>query len=191
MNWLPVEVTAGPASEPLSVADATVHVKADASDAEDQAYILALTKAARAHVESWTGLKLVSQTVKCRADCFWDRMTLPVAPVSAVTGITYLDGAGASQTLSTDIYSTALYGLAPLVYRQTNQSWPSTFRSPAAVTITATVGYSTLPEEIGHALKLLVATWYDQRSGVSDKPLIEAAHAVASLLTNFRIFRGA
>lgn len=187
MNWLPVEVTTPPTSEPLSAADATVHVKADAGDTEDQAYILALTKAARAHVESYTGLKLIAQTVKLRADGFCGLMPLPVAPVTAVSSVQYLDATGAAQTLSTDIYGSVLFGLNPAIYRKSNQNWPSTFTSPEAVIVTATVGYTTLPEEIGHALKLLVSTWYDLRSGTSDKPVSETPHAVAALLSNFRL----
>ena len=188
MSWLPAEVTSAPASEPLSVADATEQVKADASDATDQAYILALTKAARAHVESWTGLKLVTQTVRLRRRDFEADMLLPIAPVQSISSVKYLDTAGAEQTLATTVWDAVLYGKEPRVYLAHQQTWPSLYTSPEAVTITAVVGFTTLPEEIGHALKLLVSSWYDQRAGTSEKMIAETPHAVAALLSNWRLF---
>lgn len=188
MSWLPVEVTVAPASEPLSQADALVHCRVDAGDTDEAAYVLALTKAARAHVESYTGLKLVAQTVKCRTRYFCGEMTLPVAPVTSITSVQYLDASGVLQTLSTDVWDASLYGLRPILRLKYGQSWPSVWVSPEAVIVTAQVGFATLPEEIGHAMKLLVGTWYDQRAGTSDKPITETPHAVAALLANFRTF---
>lgn len=188
MSWLPVEVTAAPASEPLSVADATAHVKADTSDTEDQAYILGLTKAARAFVESYTGLKLVTQTVKLRRGDLCNSMILPVAPVQSISSVEYLDSAGATQTLSTNVWDASLYGYSPTLRLAYGQSWPSLYSSPEAVVVTAVVGFTELPEDIEHALKLLVSTWYDQRAGTSDKPITETPHAVTALLSNHRLF---
>jgi uncharacterized phiE125 gp8 family phage protein len=189
MTWLPAEVSIAPASEPLSLADATAHVKAEEGDSEDQAYILSLTKAARAHVESYTGLKLVTQGVILRREGFSDAMPLPLAPVSAISKIEYLDPAGVTQTLPTEVWDAALYGLSPTIYRMSGQSWPSVFDSPQAVIVTATAGYATIPDEILHTMKLLVGQWYDNHSAVNVGNIVnEMPNAISALLSNHRIY---
>lgn len=185
MNWLPVEVTVGPTAEPLSVADALAHVRAEEGET---AYVTALVKAARGHVESYTGLKLMPQTVKLRCDRFEDSMILPVAPIASVATIEYRDSANALQTLDASVYQALLYGLSPQIERVESQTWPSTIRSAAAVTITAQAGYTTVPEEIIHAMKLLVGQWFDVRQPIIDGRFGGAPNAVEALLANFRIY---
>lgn len=187
MSWYPPATTVAAVSEPLAVADATEQVKADAGDAADQAYILALTKAARSHVEAYCGTPLASRTITVKCDAFTDFSAFPIAPLTSVSSIAYLDGAGANQTLSTDVYEVRTDGLTASIVLKSGQSWP-TIQSGSRITVTAVVGYSTIPESIVHALKLLVADWYDRRSGTSDKPITETPHAVAALLSNHRSF---
>lgn len=178
MTWLPHVVTVAPASEPATLAEAKTHCKVDGTDSDTELGLMII--AARTFVEEYCGTKLVSQTVVMRASSFCDLANLPVAPLTAVTGVTYLDTAGAQQTLSADIYEAVLVGLEPSIRLKINQSWPSLRTASDAVRVTATAGYAALPASIKHALLLLIGKWFDDRS------VGEIPDGVKSLLSNHR-----
>lgn len=178
MTWLPPVTTAEPASEPVTLAEAKAQCRVDGAD--EDARLNSYITAARQLAEEFTGTRFVSQTAVLRASCFADLCHLPLAPVSAVTGITYLDGAGDEQTLATSVYESVLIGLEPTIRLKINQSWPNIRTATDAVRVTVTAGYSTVPEPIRHAILLTVCEWFDDRSQGA-----LPAGAVA-LLTNYR-----
>lgn len=180
MTWLPVSVTVEPASEPITLDEAKAQLRVESDD--DDAYIESLIAAARVHIEQMTGIKVLTQTVEFRASAFTDLAALPVAPVQSVTSVKYLDSTGAEQTLSTDVYETALTGLSPSIRPKYNQFWPSYRLAPDAIRVVAVVGYSEAPEPIKHAVNLIVSRWYDDRDtgAVPDGAM--------ALLTNYRCF---
>lgn len=180
MSWLPPVVTVEPVDEPVSLAEAKAQCHIDGTDFDTELNIY--IKSARIFVEEYTGSKLESQTVVLRCSSFGDLCDLPVAPVSSVTSITYLDTAGAEQTLSTDVYEAVLIGLEPHIRLKINQSWPSVRCASDAVRVTAVAGYSTVPEPIRHAMMLLISAWNDSRS------VGPAPEGAINLLTNYRRF---
>jgi uncharacterized phiE125 gp8 family phage protein len=180
MTWLPIETTVAPASEPITMGQLREWCRIDGSDQDST--LLGLMIAARQSIEDVTGIRLVTQTVKLRRAGFCDALYLPIAPVQSVT-VEYLDADGVSQTLSSDVYETYLFGLAPMLSRVDGESWPSVYASPAAVTITAVVGYGDInaaPEPVRLALQFLVSGWFDNR-GESAWPEV-----VKSLLAPYR-----
>lgn len=180
MAWLPPVVTVEPASEPVTLTEARNQCRVDGSDSD--ADLTIYIKAARTFVEEYTGTKLVSQTVVLRCSSFDDLSDLPTAPLSAISSVKYLDTTGAEQTLSTDVYEAVLVGLEPHVRLKINQSWPSVREASDAIRVTATAGYSTVPEPIRAAMLLMISSWNDSRSV---GPVPEGAVA---LLTNYRRF---
>lgn len=178
MSWLPVMVTVEPASEPVTVAEAKSQARIDGS-AEDSLIGDYIT-AARQLVEQYTGTRLVSQTVEFRGSGFADMAALPVAPVSSVTSVKYLDSAGAEQTLSTDVYELVATGLNPFIRLKVGQSWPSPRTVPDTVRVVVVAGYTAVPDAIRHAIMLTVAKWVDDRSGGS------LSDGVMALLENYR-----
>lgn len=181
MSWLPPIVTGQQASEPVSLTEAKTHCKVDGSDSDGE--LTAMIATARTLVEEYTGTKLVSQTVVMRCSSFCDLVDLPLAPIVSVSSITYLDSAGASQTLSTDIYEGVLHGLEPHIRLKINQSWPSVRTASDAITVTAVAGYAALPAPIKSAMLLTISSLYDNRSGGT----IPQA-AMDLLNTNYRRF---
>ncbi|MEO1921824.1 MAG: head-tail connector protein [Sphingomonadaceae bacterium] len=178
MSWLPVTVTAEPASEPITVAEAKAQCRVTSSDEDN--LLTAYIAAARLFVEQYTGLRIVEQTVEIRAGGFSDLAHLPVAPLQSITSIKYLDRDGAEQTLAASVYEGVLIGLAPSIRLKVNQSWPSVRSASDAVRVVAVAGYASTPEPIKQALLLIVASWFDSRE-VGPIP----AGAMA-LLTNYR-----
>lgn len=180
MTWLPVSVTVEPASEPITLTEAKAQCRVETAD--DDTYIAALITAARVHIEQMAGIKVFTQTVEFRGSDFADMASLPVAPIQSVTSVNYLDAAGAEQTLSTDVYEAVLTGLSPSIRPKINQFWPSQRVASDAIRVVAVAGYASPPEAIRHAMKLIVARWYDDREAG------EIPEAAASLLTNYRRF---
>lgn len=156
--------TVVPATEPLSTDDAKTHLRV--SGAADDAYIAGLVSAARVWVENHTGQSLIDQTWQLTLDRFPGRIYLPRGPVSAVSSVGYVDGAGASQEVTPGDY--VLDG--NWLRRGYNVTWPTTRSQPAAVTVTYVAGYGALatavPADFVHAVRLLVGHWYENREPV-------------------------
>jgi uncharacterized phiE125 gp8 family phage protein len=194
MSWLPTVVTVVPASEPVSLAEARSQCRIDGTDSDGDLnrYIIA----ARTLIEEYTGTKLVSQTVLMQASGFGDLIDLPTAPILSVSSVKYLDTAGVEQTLDTSVYELVNTGLDPQIRLKINQTWPSVRPVSDAVRITATVGYSTVPESIRAAMLMLIAQWNDERSSISsvrqsvtsDGSVPTLPNTVDALLANYRRF---
>ena len=186
----PVRVTA-PAEAPISLAQAKAHLRIDYED--DDLYIAALIDAATGHLDGWSGLlgrALVTQTWRqdfpsLPAD---GKFRLPLAPVAAVSSITYLDAEGAVQTLDPAAYTLPVAdGLGP--YVRLVAAPPATARRDDAVSVTFTAGYgppADVPAAIRHALLLLVGHWYAAREAASAVAMTELPLGVSALLAPFR-----
>lgn len=181
MSWLPPVVTVAPASEPVTLAEAKTHVKVDGSDSDSELTTMIAT--ARTLVEEYTGTKLVSQTVVMRCSSFCDFVDLPLAPIVSISSITYLDSSGVSQTLSTDVYESVLFGLEPEIRLKINQSWPSVRCVSDAITVTGVAGYASVPGPVKSAMLLTISELYDNRgSGTIPQGAMDL------LNTNYRRF---
>ena len=98
-----------------------------------------------------------------------DAICLPVAPVSAVTSITYLEStAGAVTTLSASAYVVVTSHAQPMIVPATGQSWPALYDHPEAVRIAFRAGYEAdVPANVTAAVRLLVGHLYEHREEVT------------------------
>lgn len=194
MTWLPPVVTVEPTADaPVSLTEAKAQCRVDGSDSDTALNIYLAT--AQAFVEEYTGTKFGDQTIVLRCSRWCDLRRLPIAPVSSVTSITYLDASGNEQTLSTDIYEPVLIGLEPSIRRKFAQIWPSIWPcAEDAIRVTVQAGYTTAPEPMRAAILLLVSQWFDERSSISsvrqsttaDGTIPILPYTVESLLVNYR-----
>jgi uncharacterized phiE125 gp8 family phage protein len=187
--WYPATITEAASSEPVTLDEAKAQGIVDHTD--DDALIERLIATARDHVEHYCGVRFASQTIEAKCDCFADLRRLPEAPVSSVTSITYVDVAGATQTLSTDVYELRKDGLEPSIALKIGQAWPA-IQMGSRITLTAIVGYETAPPSVKHAMLMLVATWYAKRENILVGATVEnlpMPAGVDALLCNYR--RGA
>lgn len=174
MDWLPAETTTAPVREPMRLDTLRQFLRIDGEDHDQN--LLALLAGARSIIESRTGLRLFTQTVKLRTCGFANVMRLPISPVQSITSVKYLDSDGVQQTLSDSVYETVLYGNRNEICLISGQSWPSTFTSPQAVEITAVVGFgdvTDLPPDIQMALFLTVSHLFDNQAAEQLPPVID------------------
>ncbi len=179
-----LERTVAPASEPVSVAQAKAWCRVDSSDDDD--LFADLIEEARVYCEDYLHQSLLTQTWRLTFDSWpwhwgmtprWWRaggtvwsgteVIIPRPPLQSVTSITYVDTAGATQTLSNTLYSVDARGMPGRITPAYGQIWPVTRAQINAVTVTFAAGYgadgSSVPATIRSAIKLMVADRYENR----------------------------
>jgi uncharacterized phiE125 gp8 family phage protein len=200
-----------PVLEPISVQEAKEHCRVDLTD--EDALIDGYVQAARQHVETITGRALITQQWAMGLDwwpnasgrygragewgwCHWIDMPKPplINTVPLPVAITYVDTAGAPQTLATTQYRidapsgpTAGRGRIEPAYGVT---WPSLHGVLNNATVTFWAGYGvsgdTVPRPIRQAMLLLVGHWYRNRESINIGNIVnELPQAVKSLLTPY------
>jgi uncharacterized phiE125 gp8 family phage protein len=193
-----------PAELPVSLAEFKAHLRVDES--HEDASIMSYCRAAVEHVERYTSMGLITQTFKQTYSAFpgahsaWPAAENPTAmrlwrrPVQAVLSIQYLDGTGATQTLDPSVYEVvgANWSMTqPWIVLASGQSWPATYVSSQAITVTYRVGFgddhNAVPEHIRQAILLVVGTWYGYREDiVMGAAVAEIPLASKALLRDWR-----
>lgn len=146
----------------VSVADLKTHLRVSHSDDND--YITSLGKAAQAQVEAYTSRRLNAVTYDMYLDSWpMNEILLPFAPVSAVSYIKYYSS-DVLTTWSDSEYETDLYGEPCRIAPADGYSWPSQDVQLNAILVRFVTGYTSIPEQFIHAIKLLVTDMYENRA---------------------------
>lgn len=182
--WYQSTVTAA-ASELVTAAEAMAHCRVDAGDSVIDAEIDRLIAAARRHVENYCSIRIGSQTLVSRCDSFADFERLPEAPITSVS-VQYVDTAGATQTLATDVYELRNDGLEAAIALAYGKAWPA-IQPGSRITVTIVGGFTALAADLRHAMLMLIAHWFANREAVSASGAQgEMPMGVADLLANNR-----
>ncbi|RKD61550.1 phage gp6-like head-tail connector protein [Rhizobium sp. WW_1] len=115
-----------------------------------------IVAAAQDHAERYCGQFFSPRTVKMECDSFDDFRRLDVAPVRNVVTVSYVDTAGAEQTLPQSLYMSRLFGLEASIFLRTGRVWPQ-IQPDSRITVTADIGYDELPDSVAHAMLLWIA----------------------------------
>lgn len=179
----------GPASEPVTRAEAKLAARIDSTS--EETLIDALITAAREQVESDTDRKLMPQTWLLTLDGFDGRdcpIEIPTAPVTGVT-IAYDDVDDAAQTLDPELYYALLHYVPARVYPAPSAVWPVTSLQRGAVRVTFTAGYANaaaVPARAKQAIKMLVGHWYQNRELATDRQTKGVELAYERLIAGLR-----
>lgn len=164
-----------PAKEPVTTAEAKLHLRVDLSD--DDALIDTLIITARRMVESECLHALITQTWEYFIEEFpeGEEIELPWPPLQSVTSVKYKDYDGDTNTLSTDVYFVDTDSTPGRIILKPGQSWPGDSLYPGnPITIEFECGFGTdtddLPAEALAAVKLLTADLYENRCGADEMP---------------------
>jgi uncharacterized phiE125 gp8 family phage protein len=173
-------VTTPPAEEPVSLADAKVHLRTVTGDtSEDSAVITPLITAAREYCENFTRRAFAAQTVKAYPDGWEDNIRLPMPPLTTVTSIKYYDEDDAVYTFDTGDYQVDTIGGTIQILEEPTE----TLRILNPIVIEYTAGYTTLPKTLRQAMLLFIADKYQNRG---DEPTEKAAEAIKTLLYPYK-----
>jgi uncharacterized phiE125 gp8 family phage protein len=157
---------AGPAGEPVSLAEAKAFLKVDGG-AED-ALIATLIGAARLHVEGITGTALLAQSWRVVLDD-WPAngvVRLPVGPLLSVTAITATDDNGAGHDIGLAQFGSEL---DRLIVPRVVVGMPA-LQERGGIEIDYVAGFGSeaedVPADLRQALLGLVAHWFEHRDAV-------------------------
>ena len=180
---MPLQLISGPATEPLTLAEAKQHLRVDTAFTADDTYIQGLITACREYAEHLTQAHLVTQHWVQIQDSFasysygavslykpysipGNAILLQKAPVQAIEKIDYLDMSRTVQTVPSDLYTADLFGSPPRITPQFGKIWPIPIPEINAVRIYFTTGYGTsaaVPEGLKQWIKIRMDTLYNHR----------------------------
>lgn len=200
---MPLVQITPPAIEPVTVADAKLHMRV--IDDNEDTLIALLIGAARRYAETYCQRSFITQTFTLFLDnwpCSFDgnpyfsgpfsmpsnAIQLERGPVISLDSIKYLDS-GVLNTLSTSVYVADLTGPVPRITPKFGQIWPPISTPQIGnVQVNYTAGYgpaaTDVPEGIRAWILLRVATLYENRESVAivAKGRVEALPFVDTLL---------
>lgn len=201
-----LRVITPPVGEQITLAMARLHLRLDddgdspAAHPDDPWLTGVGIPAAREYCEGWLGRSLAPQTFEFTLDQFpVATMELPMAPVTAVASVKYVDGDGAVQTMSVSDYDLDIYAAPPRLRPVVNATWPTPKFTTNAVRVRFTAGYdlpgdspslNPLPFAIKAAMLLMLGHLYERREATLETArgdLIEIPLGVQSLLRPYQL----
>lgn len=161
------KLVTAPGSEPITLDEAKAYLRVD--DSTEDTLISALITAARRKFENDTLHYLLPQTWELylnRDEITIEPISINKSDITAISSVKYYDSSNTQQTLSTSDYQTAIQGKPSSIQIIT---MPTIYDRLEAMVIRFTLGYANagaVPEDIKLAIKLLLATWYENRQTV-------------------------
>jgi uncharacterized phiE125 gp8 family phage protein len=162
-----------PLQSAVSLDMAKTHLRVDHN--EEDAIIAAYVEAATQSLDGIDGALgrcLINQTWKLTLDSFPEFIEIPLPPCQSITSVTYVDVAGAVQTLAPINYQAVGLGgvSAASIHPAYGKSWPSARSQPEAISVTFVAGYgpsyADIPEPIIARLLARVGALYAYREGL-------------------------
>jgi len=175
----------GPESEPVTLAEAKLHLRVEPALTLEDGLIQTYLTAAREGIEQYTERTWAPRPLEARYGPVPGPWPLPVpaGPVQDVTAV---------ESIATDGTVAALTGwrfdpVAVVVWPSTD-GWPA---APTAVAITYDAGPVVCPEPIRQGILLLLAQYYDHRAGLHvGSGSVTLPYAVEWLLSPYRASTG-
>jgi len=182
---MPMQLITPPAGEPVSLAEAKLHLRVDFDD--DDSLIQVLISAARQAAETLTNRQLVTARWRMVLDSFpgpslmgvpagqtftlpGHAVLLPKSPVASVVEIRYLDMAGVWQVMPAANYTVDCACEPARITPVFGQIWPISLPQIGAVSVIFDAGYgdaSAVPEGIKTWIKLRLGSLYVHREEVA------------------------
>lgn len=186
---MPARRIAQPTVEPMTLAQAKLHLRVDYDD--DDELIASLITVARATAEDRLSRTLISTTWRLTVDKFSPALELPNAPALSVQSIKYIDTTGIERTLDPVDYFLDSVTEPGYIVPAAGRTWPDTQDSINAVVVDYTAGYGTtadkVPTPIVQWMKLAIGDMYDRRNRSAEKPNVPQNFA-DSLLDVYRMW---
>jgi uncharacterized phiE125 gp8 family phage protein len=187
-----LKLVTGPAVEPLTTDEAKLHLKVTGST--EDAYIDSLVKAARTNVERYLSRALITQTWRAYSDYWQDCLNLALAPVISVTSVKYYDETESLTPLDSSLYYADIISEPGKIVRKYDSVYPELEEErPNAVVVEFVAGYGSastdIPSDIIHAIRLLVADYYDNKGEVVVGTIaVRIPGHIKNLLHSYRLY---
>jgi uncharacterized phiE125 gp8 family phage protein len=196
---MPLQLVAAPATYPVTLEEARLHLKLDAEGSpaahDDDDLVNSLIAACSLRLDGRDG-----ELQRCLVTQTWDLVLdrfptlgikIPLPPLQSIASLTYLDTAGDEQTLVEDTDFTVDAVSQPGWVWPGIAGWPATFDGINTVTLRFVAGYgaaAVVPAPIKAALKLMIGTLYANREDVIvGTTAMELPGGIDRILSTYRI----
>lgn len=189
-----VKVKTAPTVEPLTVAEAKLHLRVDHAD--EDATIERMIVAVREYAEKYLRRSLISTTLQLYLDSFPSSrdgaIYLPRGPVASVTSVGYTDTTGAAGTVAS--YQSDLVSEPARLLPAYDDVWPDTREVVNAVVVEYVAGYgaaaTAVPQRIRAGLLVALSDLFENRGAVVTGTIVSEVPSVAAerLWHPFRLF---
>ncbi|MDQ7019224.1 MAG: hypothetical protein Q9M33_08660 [Robiginitomaculum sp.] len=179
-----------PATDLVTLTEAKTQIRDDgvAEDALIQTYIAAVG-AYLDGVDGVLGRALVTQVWDLTLSCFpANALRLPLPPLQVVNSVSYIDPAGATQTVAS--FQTYYQNGVGYIRPDPGAAWPATKVQENAVTVRFTAGYgaaAAVPASIRLAALMLIGSAAQNREAEITGTIVADNPAVPRLLRPFTI----
>ena len=198
--WDRIERLTAPILEPLTLAEVKEHCRVDTSN--DDAFLQRAIKSAREVIEGphGAGIVMIASQWQMRLDCLMPEIWIPTGPVISIDTVSYVDEAGALQTLAAEGYQWRKGSFEARIQPAYGRSWPTVRRVFDSVRVTFTAGYAgtdddrpsfdLVPSPLMTAMLMLIGHWYGNRETVViGKVQAEIEHGFNALVNRHRVGR--
>ena len=173
-----VELATGGITEPVTLAQAKEYARIDGNS--EDALITSLITMARTHCESYIGKCIVLKTVTITSFTYPYQFQMPYGPLTNEANI--------SKCVTLDQNGVE----TPLIYQVNAGLFPKLFIIGGAQSykfkLIYSAGFTTVPEDIKLAIKMMVNTLYERREDFSDLQAIESPLGVKALLMPYKTY---
>lgn len=178
--------TIAPATAPVSLSEAKLHLRVDGSD--EDSLITGLIDAATAHFDGQgvLGRAMVTQSWAQWVDQTPGWVRLTVGPFQSLTSVEYYDADNALQTATLADFEVRLDGDFVIVKPKKDYVWPNAYIRQDAIKITYVAGFgdaaTDVPQSIRQAILLTIGHWYENREAVVEGNYKSLPMAVEALI---------
>lgn len=167
----------------ISTSDLKDHLRVTSSD--EDTLVNSYRTAACQFVENYCNTRLTSQSVYFYAQAFGAIGEFQIGPVISVSAVEYKTSkTGSYITLDSANYYVEKARVPALIKFMTAPSTDGDALAP--IRVTATCGYATTPEPLVHAVRLLVAHYFENRQAAEVGNIKEIPLGIKSLLNTYR-----
>jgi uncharacterized phiE125 gp8 family phage protein len=193
MNYL--IKTAQPTAEPVTLAEAQLHLRLDTFGSPpshpDDALVQTLISAARENAEQYTGVTIAQASYQVKSPVVNEQISLQTYPVTSIASVTYQDADGTVQTVDPAVYVLDSFQRpARLVFKSDSPGYD--------ITVSFTAGYKDndspnpypCPAGVKAAILLMLGNLYENRESVTSVQSYERPQSATYLLTPHRVNMG-
>jgi uncharacterized phiE125 gp8 family phage protein len=191
----------GPSVEPITTAEAKTHL--NVSGTSKDTYIGTLIVTARRQIERYLNRALINQNWKVYYDCWKHEMLIPFGnlqitsdtPGPASPVVKYYNTGGTLTTLTESGYYWVITTTEPgRIVRKYDATYPQLQDGrPDAIEIAFTAGYgvagSDVPDDIKHAMKLLITNYYEHRGDIVIGQVNKIPSYVTDLIHSYKLYQ--
>jgi uncharacterized phiE125 gp8 family phage protein len=167
-----------PVTEPITLAEAKEYARIDGST--EDTLVTSLIKVARLHCESYMGKAIIRKTVTIESFGFPYQWQIPYGPLLAagdVTKVVTLDQNNAETALNYQL-NVGLFPKINIIGGAQSYKFKMIY----------TAGFTTVPEDIKLAVKMMVNTLYERREDFSDLQAIPSPLGVKAILMPYKTY---